>query len=1019
MNLSSISIERPVLATVMSMVILLFGIIGFTYLGVREYPSVDPPIISVRTNYPGANANIIESQITEPLEESINGVSGIRTLSSISSDGRSTITAEFELGADLEAAANDVRDRVSRAVRSLPPDAEPPVVSKADADATTILAMTVQSNERGLMELTEFADRFFKERLQTINGISNIRIWGSKNYSMRLKMNPEKIQAHGLTPLDVRNALENENVELPSGKIEGYRTELTIRTFGRLTTPEDFNNLIIKETENNLIRFKDIGRAELAPRNIKTLLRGNNLIPMVGIAVTPQPGANYIEIADAFYERVEQLKKDLPNDIELGYAIDSTLPIRAAIDDVTLTIIVAFSLVVLVIFFFLRDWRSTLIPAVAIPISLVGAFFVMYVLDYSINILTLLGVVLATGLVVDDAIVMLENIYQKIEEGKDSKSAAHQGAKEIFFAIIATTVTLVAVFLPVIFLQGLTGRLFREFGMVVTGAVIISTFVSLTLTPSLAARILKKKDLSKGFYARTEKHFKLVTERYKNALSSFLSRRWLAPLSILLAGGLVYFLFNQLPSELAPREDKSKFRVIASAPEGVSYDLMDQYVLDLLRIIDTIPEKQAYISVTAPDFGSSTSVNSAFMFVSLSRPNERERSQSEIVQSLYPKVKKMNFARVFIAQEETIEVSRSLGGLPVQYVLQAPDLERLEEILPQFMDKASQRPEFNVLDLNLKFTKPEVTVGIDRDRARSLGVTVRDIAETIQLYYNQQRLGYFIKNGKQYEVVGEGKRQFRDEAEDLRNLNVRNNAGELISLSNVVIMEERSTPPQIFHYNRYISATVSADLNANYTIGQGIDAMDEVAAEVLPENFKTDLAGTSKEFRESSGGLYYAFILALALVYLALAAQFESFIDPLIIMFTVPLALVGALFALWLFGHSLNIFSQIGMIVLIGIVTKNGILIVEFANQQLASGKSKWDAVIAASASRFRPIVMTSFATMLGTLPIALSLASPSTSRIPMGIAIIGGLLLSLLLTLFVIPGMYMLMSRKKAKPHV
>lgn len=1019
MNLSSVSIERPVLASVMSIVILLFGIIGFFYLGVREYPSVDPPIISVRTNYPGANANIIESQITEPLEESINGVAGIRTLSSISSDGRSTITAEFDLGADLEAAANDVRDKVSQAIRSLPPDVEPPIVSKADADATTILAMTVQSNERGLMELTEFADRFFKEKLQTINGISNIRIWGSKDYSMRLEMDPEKIQAHGLTPLDIRNALQRENVELPSGKIEGYRTELTIRTFGRLSTPEEFNDLIIREDENTLVRFKDIGQASLAPRNVQTLLRGNNLIPMVGIAVTPQPGANYIQIADDFYERVERLKKDLPPDIELGYAIDATQPIRAAIDDVTFTIIVAFLLVLMVIFFFLRDWRSTLIPVVAIPISLIGAFFVMYILDYSINILTLLGVVLATGLVVDDAIVMLENIYQKIEEGKKSKEAAHEGAREIFFAIIATTVSLVAVFLPVIFLEGLTGRLFREFGMVVTGAVIISTFVSLTLTPSLAARILKKKDLSKGFYARTEKYFQNITNRYKSTLSSFLGNRWISPLVIVVSGVLVYWLFSLLPSELAPREDKSNFRVIASAPEGVSYELMDQYVLDLLRIIDTIPEKQALISVTAPNFGSSTSVNSAFLRVTLVEPNERERSQNEIVQSVYPKVKNLNFARAFIAQEETIEVSRSLGGLPVQYVLQAPDLERLEEILPEFMEAAGNRPEFNVLDLNLKFTKPELTVSIDRDRARSLGVTVRDIAETIQLYYNQQRIGYFIKNGKQYEVVGEGQREFRDEPSDLRNLQVRNNLGNLIPLSNVVVMEERSTPPQIFHYNRYISATVSADLMPGYTVGEGISAMDEIAEEVLPENFKTDLAGTSKEFQESSGGLYFAFILALALVYLALAAQFESFIDPLIIMLTVPLALVGALFALWLFGHTLNIFSQIGMIVLIGIVTKNGILIVEFANQHLAKGKSKWDAVVAASASRFRPIVMTSIATMLGVLPIALALASPSTSRIPMGIAIIGGLLLSLLLTLYVIPGMYLLMSRKKAKPHV
>jgi len=998
----------------MSLLIFLFGLIAFSFLGVREFPSVDPPVISVRTNYPGANANIIETQITEVLEESINGVAGISSLSSISSDGRSSITVEFNLDIDLEAAANDVRDRVSRAVNGLPPDAEPPIVTKADADATTILAMTVQSNERDLMELTEFADRFFKERLQTIEGISRITIWGSKEYSMRLRMDPEKIKAYRLSPQDIRQAFQRENVELPSGKIEGYRSELSIRTFGRLQKPEEFNNLIIRENGNNLVRFKDIGQASIEPRDQQTLLRGNGLIPMVGIAVTPLPGANYISIADEFYKRVEKLKKDMPDDLSLGYAIDTTLPIRAAIDDVTLTIVLAFLLVIFIIFFFLRDWRSTLIPAVAIPISLVGAFFIMYVFNFSINILTLLGVVLATGLVVDDAIVMLENIYQKIESGKDSMTAAHEGAREIFFAIIATTVTLVAVFLPVIFLQGLTGKLFQEFGIVVAGAVIISTFVSLTLTPSLSARILKKKDLSKGFYARTEKHFRRLTESYRNKLKPFLKLRWISPLAIILAATGTYFLFTALPSELAPREDKSGFRILATAPEGVSYELMDQYVLDLLRLVDTIPEKEALISVTAPSFGSSTSVNSAFMRVTLSRPDERERSQGEVVQSLYPKLKQLSFANAFISQSQTIEVRRSFGGLPVAYVLQAPNLNDLREILPKFMEAAANRPEFNVLDLNLKFTKPEINIRINRERARSLGISAQDIAETIQLYFNQQRLGYFIKNNKQYEVVAEADRTHRDQPDDILSLDLRNSAGDLIPISDIIGIEERSTPPQIFHYNRYTSATVSADLSKGYTIGQGIKAMDEISAELLPDNFKTELSGASKEFQDSAGGLSFAFILALGLVYLALAAQFESFVDPLIIMFTVPLALIGALFSLWLLGHTLNIFSQIGMIVLIGIVTKNGILIVEFANQKLAQGQSKLDAILNASASRFRPILMTSLATSLGTLPIALALGSAATSRIPMGVAIIGGLLFAMILTLFIIPGMYLLISRKK-----
>ncbi|MEM0992240.1 MAG: efflux RND transporter permease subunit [Bacteroidota bacterium] len=1013
MSLSSVSINRPVLATVISIVILLFGAISYNYLGLREYPVVDPPIISVTTNYIGANAQVIETQVTEILEESINGIAGIRSLSSTSADGRSTITVEFELGTDLEAAANDVRDKVSRAQRNLPPDADPPTVSKSNADAVTIMALTVQSENRDLLNLSEIANDVFKERLQTIPGISNIRIWGEKQYSIRIEIDPNKLSGYGLTPLDIRNAIQRQNLELPSGKIEGERTELTIRTFGRLSTADEFREMVIRETNGIAVLLKDVANVTLAPRNLNTSLRGSGIIKMTGVAVTPLPGSNHIEIADEVYKRVEQIKRDLPPDIKVGVAFDRTTSVRKALEEVRETILIAFGLVVLIIFIFLRNIRTTLIPTLAIPISLIGCFFVMYLFGFSINVLTLLGIVLATGLVVDDAIVMLENIYRRIEDGEDPIKAGHEGSKEIYFAIIATSVTLVAVFLPIIFLQGLTGSLFREFGLVVTGAIVISTIVSLTLTPMLSSKFLKKSERKSVLYNVTERFFEGMTNGYNSLLKGFMRARWLGWILSIGAAVGIYFLLKIIPTELAPMEDKSAFRVYATAPEGTTFDVMDDYLLSLLNILDTLQEKSAYISVTSPGFGSTTAANSGFVFYSLKDPSERTRSQEEIVRSLYPKVAKLNYARSFIAQQQTISVGRGGRSLPVQYVIQAPNFDKLKAIVPKFMDEANSHPAFSVTDLNLKFNKPELQILIDRERARSLGVTVRDIAETLQLFYSGQRIGYFIRNGKQYEIVGEAAEKFRDEPSDLTNVYVRNSAGELIQLSNLVRFEEESNPPTLYRYNRYISATISADLNEGYTLGDGIAAMDEIKGKVLDDTFSTALTGSSKDFQESSGGVYFAFLLALALIYLALSAQFESFIDPLVIMFTVPLALIGALLALWMFDHTVNIFSQIGIIVLIGIVTKNGILIVEFANQKREQGLSTHDAIIEAATLRLRPILMTSLATILGVLPIALAFGSAATSRIPMGVAIIGGLSISLFLTLFVIPAIYTYFKKK------
>jgi multidrug efflux pump len=857
------------------------------------------------------------------------------------------------------------------------------------------------------------ANNIFKERLQTIRGVSEIRIWGERKYSIKLLLDPARISSYGLTPADVRTALNRENIELPTGRIEGYGTELTIRTKGRLTTPEEFNNMIIMERNGTVIRLRDIGSARLLPENERTIMKGNGLIPMVAVAITPQPGSNQIEIVDECYKRVAQIKADLPEDITLGTALDTTINIRKAITEVQETILIAFMLVLLVIFAFLRSWRTTVIPIIAIPISLISGFFIMYVAGFSINILTLLGIVLATGLVVDDAIVVLENIYHKIEGGMPPIEAGHKGSKEIYFAILSTTITLAAVFLPIIFLQGLTGRLFREFGIVVAGTVLVSALVSLTLTPMMSSLTLRKPTHHNALFTFTENLLNRLTEGYNRTLAGFIRYRWTAIGIMAMALAIIVGVGALLPSELAPMEDKSRMQVVCTAPEGTSFELMDRYINQLMQIVDTIPEKESLMGITAPGFGSSASTNTGFLRFSLIQPEFRQRTQQDIADMVGNTIRRYNFARSFVVQEQTIGGGRN-AGLPVQYVVLAPDFEKLKKMLPKFMEKVQTSDKFQVVDLNLKFNKPELSVEIDRDRARSLGVNVRDIAETLQLYFSGQRYGYFIMNSKQYQVIGQADRINRDQPLDLSSIYVRNAKGDLIQLDNVVRLREQSNPPQLYRYNRYVSATVSAQPAKGVTLGEGIKEMRRLGKETFDESFSSALAGTSKEYEDSSGSLLFALLLALILVYLILAAQFESFLDPLIIMFTVPLALAGAVLSLWMFGQTLNIFSEIGVIVLIGIVTKNGILIVEFANQRKADGLSIRDAVTDAATRRLRPILMTSLATALGALPIAMALGAASRSRVPMGIVIIGGLIFSLILTLYVIPALYTYLSRIK-----
>jgi len=1008
MSISTTTINRPVLATVMSLLIIIFGAIGYTSLGVRDYPSVDNPVISVRCSFPGANADVIETQITEPLEAAVNGIPGIRALSSSSRDGSSSLNIEFNLEVDLETAANDVRDKVSGAMRRLPQDVDPPVVEKSDADAQPIYSITIQSQTRNIIDLSDYAEVNFKERLQTISGVSSVSVWGSKRYSIRMRMDPLLLAAYKITPLDVRQAVTRENVELPSGTIEGSTMELTVRTLGRLRTVEDFNNLIISRNGERIVRFSDIGTAEVDAENTRSILKRNG-VPMVALALTPQPGANYISIVDEAKKAVEELKRSLPKDIEVGSGFDNTTFIRDSISEVKTTIFQAFALVVLIIFLFLRNWRTTIIPVIAIPVSLIGSFFIMYLAGFSINILTLLALVLAIGLVVDDAIVVMENIYQKIEKGMAPKQASIEGSKEIFFAVISTTITLVAVFFPIVFLKGVTGSLFREFSIVIAGAILISAFVALTFTPMISSKLLKIGVDDGKFYRFTEPFFVWLNKAYSGSLANFMKRRWLAPAFLVAALGIIVWLWMSIPSEMAPLEDRSMLSVSSTAQEGATFDYMLKYSDEMYDLIDReVAEKEGVLEMV----GMGGSNRSNFQ-VTLVGPDLRKRSQQEISDELSPKVARLTGARSFVNQQQTFGGRR--GGMPVQYVIQAKNLDSLKAAIPLFMSEVAQSEVFSNSDINLRFTKPELSISIDRDKTSLMGVSIQNIAQTLQLSMSEQRIGYFIRNGKQYQIMSQIDQSMRNKPVDLANIYVRNDVGELIQLDNFIKMEESSTPPQLYRYNRFVSATVSAALAKGYTLGQGIEEMDRISGVVLdPNNFATALSGQSKDFVESTSSLLFAFLLALVLIYLVLAAQFESFRDPLIIMFTVPLALFGALICLWSFGETMNIFSQIGLIMLIGLVSKNGILMVEFANQRKQAGDDIYKAIMDSAASRFRPILMTSMSTILGILPMVFATGAGAESRISMGVAVAGGLIFSTFFTLYIIPAMYSYISSSK-----
>ena len=1011
MNISELSLKRPVLATVMNLMIILFGVVGYNFLAVRDYPAIDPPIITVTTSYTGANPDIIESQITEPLEKQINGIPGIRTISSTSSLGSSAITVEFNLGVDLEAAASDVRDKVGQAQRSLPLDIDaPPVVTKADANSDFILILAVQSHTKSLMELSDYADNVLQQQLQTIDQVSSVNVFGDKSYAMRIWLDQDKMNAYGIAYNDISGAMSSENVELPPGKIYGNNTELTIKTLGRLTSEKDFRDLILREDSSGIIRLSDVARIELGPQIEEQSWKFNGVYA-IGLAIIPQPGANNIAIADEFNKRLDEIKRANKDDLEFSVLVDNTKIIRQSLSEVKETLLIALGLVVLVIFFFFRNWLIALRPLIDIPISLVATFFIMYLAGFTINILTLLSIVLATGLVVDDGIVVTENIFRKLEQGFPIRKAALEGSKEIFFAVISTSLTLAVVFMPVVFLQGFVGRLFREFGVVLAAAVLISSFVSLTITPVLNVYLTSKKSGHGWFYDKTEPFFTGMENGYLRLLKGFMKIRWAAWLIIGVCLVMIFFIFTHMQSEIAPLEDRSSIRFTVTLPEGASYNYT-QNVSDQISnyLYDSVPER-SFVFARTP---AGSSVNTSQPRIGLVDPTDRTRSQDQIATDLQRKLARFNDARIFAIQEQTIAVgSGSKTSLPVQFVIENQDLNKLKQIMPAFLDAARKDKTFSNVDVNLKFNKPEVQVSVDRMKIKDLGLSTNDVISAMQAAFSGGRLAYFYMNGYQYYVIAQVERRDRNDPADITGVYVRNNKGTNIPLSSVVHLENNSSPSTLYHFNRFKAATVSASLSEGKTIGDGIVAMQAIAKRVLDPSFQTALSGSSRDYAESSSNILFAFVLALALIYLVLAAQFESFIDPFTIMLTVPLALAGALLSLYLFHQTLNIFSEIGMIMLIGLVTKNGILIIEFTNQKREHGMSKMDAVIEAASQRLRPILMTSLATSLGALPIALSLGAAATSRIPLGIVVVGGILFALILTLFVIPAVYTFVSGK------
>ncbi len=1011
MTLWELSIRRPVLATVMSLMVVLIGVIAYERLTVREYPDIDAPVVSVRTVYTGANAEVIESQVTRPLEDSLSGIEGVKTIKSASREEVSQISVEFVRTRDPDAAASDVRDRVARVRGRLPDEVDEPVVAKIEADAQAIMWIAFSSDRHNHLEITDYADRVVQDRLQTLPGVASVIIGGERRYAMRIWLDRDRLAAYQLTPQDVEDALRNQNLEIPSGRIESSQREFSVLTEADLRTPEQFNRVIIRAAGGYPVRLGDVGRAEIGPADERNAVRVNGN-PAVGLGVVKQATANTLSVAQAVKQELPRISAGLPEGMQLKVAFDQSVFIEKSLEAVFKTMLEALLLVILVIFLFLRTLRATLIPLVVIPVSLIGAFIFLYALGFSINVLTLLGLVLAIGLVVDDAIVMLENIQRRIEHGMDAVRAALEGSKEIAFAVIAMTLTLVAVFAPLSFMPGNTGRLFAEFGLTVAAAVLVSGFVALSLTPMMCSKILRPETKHSRLYLLGEQWLHALNQGYQRALARALDRRWLlAPVGVAVLAGIVG-LMTILKSELAPLEDRGLLIGMIFSPEGATMDYTDRYARQVEGFYAQVPEINTYFMVVAPGLERPNPVTMALSFVNLKPWEERERNAKEIVGELGGKMSGLPGVLAFPVQPPSL--GQGFRNPPLQFVLQGSSYAELQTMVNAMLAKAAQFPGLTNLDSDLKLNKPQLSVELDRDKAADLGVGVDKVGRTLETLLGGRQVTRFKREGEQYDVIVKLRDEERREPGDLSSIYVRGNDGQLIQLSNLVRVRETVAPKNLNHFNRLRSATLSANIAPGYSLGEALVFMEQTAEETLPPGTQTSLDGQSRELKESGATLYLTFVLALLFIYLVLAAQFESFIDPFIIILTVPLAVAGALLALKLSGGTLNVYSQIGLVMLVGLITKHGILIVDFANKLRERGHDVRSAVIEAASLRLRPILMTTAAMVLGALPLALASGAGAESRQPIGWVIVGGLLLGTLLTLFIIPAVYTLVSRTR-----
>jgi multidrug efflux pump len=1003
--LPDLCIRRPVLATVMSLLIILVGVISFVQLTVREYPRIDTPTVSVRTVYQGAGPQVIESQITQPLEDSISGIEGVRTIKSVSREEVSQITVQFTLDRDPDAAANDVRDRVARVRGQLPDEANEPIVAKVEADAQAIMWLRLNSERHDALEISDYADRFVADRLRTLAGVASVMIAGERRYAMRIWLDRERLAAYGLTPQDVENALRRQNVEMPSGRIESLQREFTVLSESDLRTPAEFNRVIIREVNNYPVRLSDVGRAELGPRDERNIVRVNGN-PAVGLGIVKQATASTLAVAQEVKRALPGIRPALPAGMEIDVAFDASIFIERSIQAVFRVMGEALVLVVLVIFFFLRSVRATLIPFVTIPVSLIGAFFLIWVMGFTINVLTLLGIVLAIGLVVDDAIVMLENIHRHIERGMSPVKAAFAGSREIAFAVVAMTVTLAAVFAPLAFATGNTGRLFLEFALTVAAAVAVSGFVALTLTPMMCSKLLRRQPTHSALYNALERLFEAMSAGYRSLLAAGLRRRLVVVAVFVAVAATGAGLFRALPSELSPLEDRGFFIGILSAPEGATLDYTDAYARIWEDIYSEVPEITSYFVVVAPGLERPNPVNFALSFVRLEDWGSRDRRTQQVTASLMPRMSD-EMPGVLAFPVNPPSLGQSFRNPPVQFVVQGTSYEEIDRVVNELMERARAYPGLANIDSDLKLNKPQLSVDIDRERAASLGIEVETIGRTLETLLGGRQVTRFKREGKQYDVVVQLADDDRRQPADLTAIYVRSAGGQLVQLANLVTVTETVAPKELNRFNRMRAAIVSANLAPGHSLSDALGFLERTAEQVLPESFQTALDGQSREFRESGQQLYFIFVLALAFIYLVLAAQFESFRGPLVIMLTVPLAITGALAAMMAMDISLNVYSQIGLVMLIGLISKHGILIVEFTNQLRGRGMEKTEALIEACTLRLRPILMTTGATVLGATPLAIAAGAGAESRSAIGWVIIGGMTIGTLFTLFVIPVAY------------